>query len=93
MSELITRLNCSNCKHVSTTNVIPIMKSELNPNGGVKDQTKEEKVRARKIRLITLPGKVNVTDKHWCNHSEVDQWVTKHMWCRRWEASGMINPK
>lgn len=93
MSELITRLNCSNCKFVSTSKTTSVTKDQLNANGGIKDATPEERDRARKIRLITLPGKMKITEAHWCNQSEVDQWVTQRMWCRKWEATGTIHPK
>jgi hypothetical protein len=93
MSELITRLNCSNCKFVSPSKTTPMKKDELNANGGVKDASPEARVRARKIRLITLPGTIKVTEAHWCTNPEVDQWVTQHMWCRMWEATGTIHPK
>jgi len=88
----ITRLNCSNCKFVSSRKE-PVDKKDLNKQGGIKNQTPDEENRARKIRLITLPGSMSVEFKHWCNCPSVDQWVTEHMWCRCWEASGTIHPK
>jgi hypothetical protein len=93
MSDIITRLNCSNCKSVSGSKVEPVDNDALNTQGGIKDSSVQEKSRARKIKLITLPGKMKVTEKHWCNNKEVDQWVTEHMWCRRWEATGTIHIK
>lgn len=45
MSELITRLNCSNCKFVSASKTTPMSKDELNANGGVKNATPEARVR------------------------------------------------
>jgi hypothetical protein len=93
VSDLITRLNCSNCKFVSTLKVLSISSDELNLQGGIKDASKEERARAQKVRLITLPGKAKIAEKHWCNQSDVDQWITEHMWCRKWEATGTIHPK
>jgi hypothetical protein len=89
----ITRLNCSNCKFLSTKKFEDVTKEELNKQGGMKDQTPEEKSRARKIKLITLPGDMKVTTKYWCDVSSVDQWVTEHMWCRCWEADGTLHPE
>lgn len=88
----ITRLNCSNCKFLSSKKE-KVEKDDLNAQGGISDQTSAEKDRARNVKLITLPGKMAVTEKHWCNNSKVDQWVTKHMWCRGWEATGTIHVK
>lgn len=92
MSDTITRLNCSNCKYVSSKKTVSVTSGELNVQGGTKNQTSEENMRARKIKLITLPGKMKVTQKHWCDQPEVDQWVTEHMWCRMWEADGTMHP-
>lgn len=89
---MITRLNCSNCEFLSSKKE-PVDKEDLNSQGGMKNQTPAEESRARKIKLITLPGKMDVSFKHWCEHSDVDQWVTQHMWCRRWEASGTLHQK
>jgi hypothetical protein len=87
----ITKLNCSNCKFVSPK-AEPIKSDELNSQGGIKEQSDEERSRARSVKLITLPGNMKVKEKHWCSESSVDQWVTEHMWCRRWEAPGTIHP-
>jgi hypothetical protein len=89
---IISRLNCSNCKFVSSKKVVDVDSKDLNPQGGIKDSSPAEKTRGKNIRLITLPGKMKVTSKHWCENSTVDQWVTEHMWCRKWEAVGTIHP-
>jgi hypothetical protein len=92
MNQTISRLNCSNCRYFSSQKE-PVTDSDLNVQGGIKDRTPDESKKAKEIKLITLPGKMKVDFKHWCNSTDVDQWVTEHMWCRAWEAPGTIHIK
>jgi hypothetical protein len=59
----ISKLNCSNCMFLNPESE-SVDKSELNNQGGIKDQTKEERVAAQKIKLISLPGNMKVSSKH-----------------------------
>jgi hypothetical protein len=88
--KIITELNCSNCKF-KTDKFEEIESDELNEQGGIKDS--EDETKARKVKLITLPGKMKVTKKYWCGNPEVEQWITQHMWCRKWDATGTIHIK
>ena len=90
--KIISELNCSNCKFLSDKSD-KVYDDELNSQGGIKDPGKADMDRGQKVKLITLPGKMKVKKKFWCDHEDVDQWVTQHMWCRMWDATGTIHIK
>ncbi len=86
----ITKLSCVNCMFMDNTKVEDIKPSDLNSQGGTISTSPKDLLNAEKSRLITLPGKQTITTQTWCNHPDVAQWVSKHMWCTKWEAPGTL---
>lgn len=84
-NKTVTRLNCASCQFVNNI-AEPIIDGEINGHGGMCITDKHHLEAAKKVRLITLPSNVKVTEKRWCNNPKVDQWVTPHMWCTEWNA-------
>jgi hypothetical protein len=86
----ITRLNCSNCVSIKDQECKPLKRADQNDQGGTLCTTASQKAVAKKVRLITLPGAKPVSSQCWCNHPDVEAWVTERMWCTRWEAPGVV---
>lgn len=89
--EAIVGTNCSNCRFVDLE-AKKIATSALNEQGGYDPQGSEEMARAKENDLITLPGKIKVTETHRCLHKDIDMDVTAHMCCALWDANGVYRP-
>lgn len=87
--ETIEYLNCSNCIGIKGQETKQIPADELNENGGTKCSSVSDKKTADAVKLITLPGESSGKSKTWCAHPDVEMWVTKRMWCMRWDAPGV----
>lgn len=85
----ITGTNCLNCKYASDEKE-PVNKSELDIQGGLKIKDQRDLELARDSDLVTLPGKASVTEKFFCSHPKVKQYVTERMCCLYWDADGVL---
>ena len=84
----ITGTNCANCKFAAAER-IPVSKNEVCEQGGLWIKDKKDLEKAKKGDLVTLPGKATVTEKFYCFHSKIDQYVTARMCCLYWDAEGV----
>lgn len=83
--------NCRNCSWWKPDSEKPVTKEELNKNGGLKAPNDEYVAMCKRIDLGTLPGEDhNVKVKGFCEHKEINDWVTERMCCSQWDADGMI---
>jgi hypothetical protein len=81
--------NCANCKYAHKERT-KVSKSELDPQGGLKITNKEDLRNAKHSDLVTLPGKGTVTEKFYCEHKDIKQFVTERMCCAYWDATGTL---
>lgn len=89
--EKVVGTNCRNCSWWKPGSEKPVTKEELNKNGGLKAPNKEYIAMSKRIDLGTLPGEDhNVKVKGFCEHKEINDWVTERMCCSQWDADGMI---
>lgn len=89
-THVIERLNCADCQWSKGQKTEPLDASDANEQGGMKCPGGEASARAKKGKLITLPGNAHSTSKTWCSNPKIDQWVTGRMWCKAWEAPGTL---
>lgn len=85
--EIIAGTNCLNCSWANFKNTAAVTPDELNSQGGL-NISKDNMAKAKHSDLITLPGKAQVVNKFWCDHKDVDQYVTERMCCKYWDAEG-----
>lgn len=89
--EKVVGTNCRNCSWWKPNSEKPVTKEELNKNGGLKAPNDEYVAMCKRIDLGTLPGEDhNVKVKGFCEHKEINDWVTERMCCSQWDADGMI---
>lgn len=89
--EKVEGTNCRNCSWWKKDSEKPVTKEELNKNGGLKAPNDEYIAMSKRIDLGTLPGEDhNVKVKGFCEHKEINDWVTERMCCSQWDADGMI---
>ena len=89
--EKVVGTNCRNCMWWKEGSEKPVTKEELNKNGGLKAPNKEYIAMTKRIDLGTLPGEDHsVKVKGFCEHEEINDWVTERMCCSQWDADGMI---
>lgn len=88
--EKVLGTNCSNCMWWKEETVKPVGKDELNENGGLKAPNDEYVAMSKRVDLVSLPGKATVTEKAFCNHEEIHDWVTERMCCAKWDAKGTV---
>jgi len=89
--EKVEGTNCRNCSWWKKDSEKPVTKEELNKNGGLKAPNDEYIAMSKRIDLGTLPGEDhNVKVKGFCDHKEINDWVTERMCCSQWDADGMI---
>lgn len=86
--EKVTGTNCKNCIFWREDLVRPVSKDEVNENGGLKAPSKEYLKMSKEVDLATLPGKATVTEKGFCDHDKVMEWVTERMCCALWDGEG-----
>lgn len=84
----ITGTNCLNCSYASYDKE-PVSKKELDQQGGLKITDKRDLQLAKESDLVTLPGKGTPTEKFFCSHPKVKQYVTERMCCMYWDAEGV----
>jgi len=89
--EPLVGTNCGNCRFVELEGK-KVSSKELNEQGGRDPQGSTEMERAKEYDVITLPGKITVTEIHRCLHKDINMDVTSHMCCALWEAEGIIRP-
>jgi hypothetical protein len=88
----ITGTNCKNCIHWVKESVKPVDKSELNENGGLKPTSDAYVAMAKHADLISLPGKASVKEKAFCNHEDIQDFVTERMCCAYWDNKDAERP-
>lgn len=88
--EKVTGTNCKNCIWWKEETAKPVGKDELNENGGLKAPNDEYVAMSKRVDLVTLPGKATVTEKAFCDHEEIHDWVTERMCCAKWDAKGTV---
>lgn len=89
--EKVVGTNCRNCSWWKPGSEKPVTKEELNKNGGLKAPNDEYVAMCKRIDLGTLPGEDhNVKVKGFCEHKDINDWVTERMCCSQWDADGMI---
>jgi dephospho-CoA kinase len=81
----ITGTNCANCLWLKKGSEKPVDKSELNSNGGLKPTSEAYIDMAKHVDLVSLPGKATVKTKAFCNHEDVQDFVTERMCCAYWD--------
>lgn len=84
----ITGTNCANCNYASSERE-PVSASELDRQGGVKIVDKRDLELARDSDLVTLPGKGKPSEKFFCSHPKVKQYVSERQCCKYWDAEGV----
>jgi hypothetical protein len=84
----ITGTNCANCYYASSDRE-PVKKSELDSQGGLKIKDRRDLELARDSDLVTLPGRGTPTEKFFCSHPKVKQYVTERQCCMYWDADGV----
>lgn len=90
-AEKVVGTNCRNCSWWKPGSEKPVTKEELNKNGGLKAPNAEYVAMCKRIDLGTLPGEDHsVKVKGFCDHKEINDWVTERMCCSQWDADGMI---
>jgi hypothetical protein len=93
VKQKILGTNCFNCLWIGheTKNV---RLDELNNEGGIDPQTKEEMIKAKQADLITLPGSVkeDAEGKRLCNHPNIKMYVTQRMCCSYWDNAQVKRP-
>ena len=72
----------------------PTDSSDLNEQGGLDPKTPKEMNRAQTADLITLPGglKADATNRKFCNHPNIQMFVTARMCCGYWDNEGVKRP-
>jgi dephospho-CoA kinase len=88
----ITGTNCKNCTSWVKESVKPVDKSELNENGGLKPTSKAYVEMAKRVDLISLPGKATVKEKAFCDYEDVQDFVTERMCCAYWDNKDAKRP-
>jgi uncharacterized protein YaaR (DUF327 family) len=88
----VTGSNCKNCIHWVKESEKPVDKSELNENGGLKPTSEAYVAMAKHADLITLPGKATVKVKAYCNHEDINDFVTERMCCAYWDNKEAKRP-
>ena len=81
----ITGTNCANCIWLKKDSKKPVDKSELNSNGGLKPTSEAYVDMAKHVDLVSLPGKATVKTKAFCDHEDVQDFVTERMCCAYWD--------
>ena len=81
----ITGTNCANCIWLKKGSEKPVDKSELNSNGGLKPTSEAYIDMAKHVDLVSLPGKATVKTKAFCDHEDVQDFVTERMCCAYWD--------
>ena len=81
----ITGTNCANCIWLKKGSEKPVDKSELNSNGGLKPTSEAYVDMAKHVDLVSLPGKATVKTKAFCDHEDVQDFVTERMCCAYWD--------
>jgi hypothetical protein len=81
----ITGTNCANCIWLKKDSEKPVDKSELNSNGGLKPTSEAYIDMAKHVDLVSLPGKATVKTKAFCDHEDVQDFVTERMCCAYWD--------
>ncbi len=84
--------NCKNCTSWVKESVKPVDKSELNENGGLKPTSKAYVEMAKRVDLISLPGKATVKEKAFCDYEKVHDFVTERMCCAYWDNKDAKRP-
>lgn len=92
-NQKLTGTNCFNCMYISK-NPEAIDQNTLNSQGGLNPQNEDEMQRAEKADLITLPSgaRNDVISKKFCNHPDIQLYVTVRMCCAYWDSQGVIRP-
>lgn len=85
----IAGTNCKNCIWWTKESEKPVDKSELNEYGGLKAPNQAYIDMSKHADLITLPGKMIVKVKAYCNHEEIQDFVTERMCCAYWDGEGV----
>lgn len=88
--EKVVGTNCKNCIWWKEDTEKPVGKDELNENGGLKAPNDEYIAMSKRVDLVSLPGKATVSEKAFCDHEEIHDWVTERMCCAKWDAKGTI---
>ena len=88
--EKVVGTNCKNCVWWKEETVKQVGKDELNENGGLKAPNDQYVAMSKNVDLVTLPGKATVTEKAFCDHEEIHDWVTERMCCAKWDAKGTV---
>ncbi len=88
----ITGTNCKNCIYWVKESQKPVDKSELNENGGLLPPNKAYVDMAKHVDLISLPGKATVKEKAFCDHEEIQDFVTERMCCAYWDNKDAERP-
>lgn len=88
--EKVVGTNCKNCIWWKEDTAKPVGKDELNENGGLKAPNDEYIAMSKRVDLVSLPGKATVSEKAFCDHEEIHDWVTERMCCAKWDAKGTV---
>lgn len=88
--EKVVGTNCKNCIWWKEDTEKPVGKDELNDNGGLKAPNDEYVAMSKRVDLVSLPGKATVSEKAFCDHEEIHDWVTERMCCAKWDAKGTV---
>lgn len=88
--EKVVGTNCKNCVWWKEDTAKPVGKDELNENGGLKAPNDEYIAMSKRVDLVSLPGKATVSEKAFCDHEEIHDWVTERMCCAKWDAKGTV---
>ena len=88
--EKVVGTNCKNCIWWKEDTEKPVGKDELNENGGLKAPNDEYIAMSKRVDLVSLPGKATVSEKAFCDHEEIHDWVTERMCCAKWDAKGTV---
>jgi pterin-4a-carbinolamine dehydratase len=88
--EKVVGTNCKNCIWWKEDTEKPVGKDELNDNGGLKAPNDEYIAMSKRVDLVSLPGKATVSEKAFCDHEEIHDWVTERMCCAKWDAKGTV---
>lgn len=87
--EKIEGTNCGNCTYWVKESEKPVDKSELNEFGGLKAPNEAYVKMSKHADLVTLPGKATVKIKAYCEHKDINDFVTERMCCAYWDGEGV----